>query len=121
MRARLSAILSIVGGLATALPGSHVHLALCAPRPARGTVRPLVRHPGRPADADTCGIAVLGDVRAWQRASKQAWLLQGAAGLVVLALVGLRSPAPLRLLTALLSFLEARSSTSHPPPAQRTP
>jgi hypothetical protein len=121
MRARLSAVLSIVGGLATAALG-----------PAFIWRFVLHARPGERFDlwfgilvaqlmATLCFLAVLGGVFAWRHTPERAWLLQGAPGLVVLALVGPRSPAPLLLLAALLTILDARSSARRTPPTPQTP
>jgi hypothetical protein len=68
-----------------------------------------------------CFLAMMGAVFAWRQTPERAWPLQGAPGLVVLALVGPRSPAPLLLLAALLTILDARSSARRTPPTPQTP
>jgi hypothetical protein len=68
-----------------------------------------------------CFPAVTGAVFAWRHTPERGWPLQAAPGLIVLALVGPRSPAPLLLLAALLAFLDARSSGRQTPLTLRTP
>ena len=120
MRARLSAVLSIVGGLATAALG-----------PAFIWRYVLHARPGERFDlwfgilvaqlmVTLCFLAVMGAVFAWRQTPERGWPLQAAPGLIVLALVGPRSPAPL-LLAALLAFLDARSSGRQTPLTPRTP
>jgi hypothetical protein len=121
IRARLSTILSVVGGLATAALGpAFVWRFALHPRPGEridlwfGVLAAALL-------AGLCVVAVVGGVRVWRRTPQRAWPLQGIAGLVVLFLVGPRSPAPLLLLAALLAFLDAQASGMRAPPAPPAP
>jgi hypothetical protein len=114
-------VLSIIGGLATAALGpAFVWRFALHPRPGE-RIDLWFAILAAALLAGLCVLGVVGGVRAWRGVPQRAWPLQGIAGLVVLLLVGPRSPAPLLLVAALLSFLEARASGIGTAPAPRTP
>lgn len=119
--ARLSTVLSIIGGLTTAAlgpafiwrfalhhrPGERIGLwfGFLAAALLAGALRPWV----------------VGGVRVWRRSPGRGWPLQGIAGLIVFVLVGPRSPAPLLLLGALLALLDSPAARTPAPPEPWTP
>ena len=121
LRARVSTVLSIIGGLATAALGpAFVWRFALHPRPGE-RIDLWFAILAAALLAGLCVLAVVGGVRAWRRTPQRAWPLQLIAGLVVLFVASPRSPAPLLLLAALLSFLDAQSSGTSAPPAPQTP